>query len=60
VGCRNKIGTKETWVTVHRCQRNMISQGTITKGNGKFWDYNLWDENVQNILPQSSSKVSSL
>ena len=48
MGCRGKTGTKGKWLTVRRCQRNMVSQGTITKEDGIFWDYYLWDENMQN------------
>ena len=45
---------------LHRCQRNMISQGTITKANGKFRDHNLWENKPWNNKEVSPNFFKSL
>ena len=48
------------WLTVklmYRCQRNMVSQGTITKANGKFeiTIYGDWNRNDWNVFRNNVS-----
>ena len=45
---------------MHKCQKNMVSQGTITKANGEFWDLKLCRNKAYNKSPKTSWKVSLL
>ena len=43
------IGMKRKWLTVKSITEIiLVSQGNITKANGKFWDHKLWGNNPWN------------